>query len=657
VSVVAGGSKPSEALDRSALAGFAAAVPVLILAILITFLAWPILNHPAATGLDPSWQIGLHLVTWMDLRQGVDFVFTYGPLGFLSVPVPYLGGTSLLALLAVGAVYFGLVAFVLVESRRLVPLWAAILVTLAIARVFASLQPFEAFEALVFVVCVEALGGRIRLPPASIAVGLGIAAAIASFGKLNTGVFIAAMGLATAVTIDRRWWLGLAAFAGSAIVSGLVFWVGTGQSIVDLPAFVVGGVQIISGYSEAMGADRDPGLLWMYIAFAGIVGLFAWTAFEASRDWPDRRRLGLALVCIVLTFAMWKVAFTRWNTPYAFATFLVAVAILGPRLRDRRVWMTSLLVVGLVSLAAARVTPASYVDVVASARSLAREAVTAVVPSRAAGAEERSRSTLRSKYGLDAATLAELSGHRVSIDPYEVGVAFAYPELTWAPLPVFQSYSAYTPALDRLNADRLASAMAPDRILRGVQLISDPPDWLSRQRGRPLAAGESIPFTVDGRNRWFEAPATTLETFCRYRQLSANATWQVLGVSGGSCGPAEPLGSVVADAGAVVQVPIEQRPDRFVVVRVHGLEPSVVDRVKAALYKATEWYVTIDGVRYRLVAPTASDGLLLAVPPAADGTGAFSFGPPIATLSIASNQRGGQRTLTYEFESVPLIGR
>ena len=38
-----------------------------------------------------------------------------------------------------------------------------------------------------------------------------------------------------------------------------------------------------------------------------------------------------------------------------------------------------LLVIGLVSLAAARVTPASYVDVVASARSLASEAVTAVV--------------------------------------------------------------------------------------------------------------------------------------------------------------------------------------------------------------------------------------------------------------------------------------
>jgi hypothetical protein len=221
-------------------------------------------------------------------------------------------------------------------------------------------------------------------------------------------------------------------------------------------------------------------------------------------------------------------------------------------------------------------------------------------------------------------------------------------------LPVIQSYSAYTSVLDHLNADRLAAADAPERILRLIRFRSDPPDWLSRQIGRPLMPGESLPVVLDGRFRWFEAPAAMLETFCRYRQMSSIGRWQVLGLSGDSCGPAEPLATVRARAGVAVPVPIETRPGRFVIVRVHGLEPSLVNRVRTALFKADEWYVTIGGIRYRLVAPTAADGLLLAVPPEADGTGMFAFGPPIESISIQSRPARG-RMLTFDFESVPLV--
>ncbi len=140
----------------------------------------------------------------MHLRQGVDFVFTYGPLGFLGVMRPYLGATSLLALVATGAIIFGLVVAMLIEARRIVPLWAAALVTLAIARTFVMLPPFEAFQALVLIACFEALAGRIRVPAPTFAVSLGVAAGAAALGKLNVGVFVTAMGAATAVAVDAR---------------------------------------------------------------------------------------------------------------------------------------------------------------------------------------------------------------------------------------------------------------------------------------------------------------------------------------------------------------------------------------------------------------------------------------------------------------------
>ena len=80
---------------------------------------------------------------WDGLRQGVDIVFTYGPLGFLSVPEPYLGASSLLALLATGAAYLGLVTALLVEARRILPLGLAALVVLVVAQPVRGARPIR----------------------------------------------------------------------------------------------------------------------------------------------------------------------------------------------------------------------------------------------------------------------------------------------------------------------------------------------------------------------------------------------------------------------------------------------------------------------------------------------------------------------------------
>ena len=109
---------------------------MVVLAGILTILAWPIANLPAKATLDGSWQIALHLAAGLGLRHGVDFMFTYGPLGFLGFPVPYLDGTSALALIFSIAIYVALIGTMLVESRRLLPLWAAFVVTLLVVMVY-----------------------------------------------------------------------------------------------------------------------------------------------------------------------------------------------------------------------------------------------------------------------------------------------------------------------------------------------------------------------------------------------------------------------------------------------------------------------------------------------------------------------------------------
>lgn len=652
-SAPAPGSSPAPA--RSLPAGLVAAAPFVLIG-LLTVLAWPIANTPARATLDGSWQIALHLAAALGLQHGVDIVFTYGPLGFLGFPHPYLGLTSSISMLVVIAIYVALIGTMLVEARRIMPLWAAFIVTFLVARIFAFLPPFEAFQALFFIWCVEALADRIPVKPSTLAVIGGALGGAALLGKVNIGLFAVAMGTVTAVIIGRPWWRGPAIFLAAIVVSSLALWLVTGQHLGDLGAYATGVYQIIAGYNAAMGADPTPDRTWIYLALAAIVAIVVWSGWQSSRSWPSRRRIGLAALGLVFGFAMWKTAMVREHMVFVSATALVAMFAFAQGI-DRRTWLVGVLAIGIAFAGASAIEPRNYVNVLGSARSFVNEARDSFQPGRTEQAAARTRERLRAWYALDPATLAAIDGETVHFDPYMTSAAYAYPELRWRPVPIFQSYSAYTPELDRQNADFLRSADAPQRILRNFEPVTSN-DRLTRWMGRPMHEGEFIPFTVDGRFRWFESPEMTLEMLCRYQPTSTTERWQVLARTGRSCGPAESLGTVSARAGEAVPVPVETRPDRFVTVKIGGLEPSLLGRLKAALYRGPEWYATLDDTRYRLMPGTAGDGLLLAVPPAADGTRRFAFGDPIRTIAVTQglDNSDPHAILTYEFESVPLRG-
>jgi hypothetical protein len=101
--------------------------------------------------------------------------------------------------------------------------------------------------------------------------------------------------------------------------------------------------------------------------------------------------------------------------------------------------------------------------------------------------------------------------------------------------------------------------------------------------------------------------------------------------------------------GQVVTVPAAPDARDLVLVRIHGLEPDLPSRVRAALWRTPPWYADIDGVRYRIVPGTATQTLLLAVPAPAQGSSDWAFGPPVRTLSVYPMGSTGGGRLTYEF--------
>ncbi|HEX6869134.1 MAG TPA: hypothetical protein VF119_10040, partial [Candidatus Limnocylindrales bacterium] len=471
-------------------------------ALALTVLAWPFTGR-VLTGQDPSWGHALHLARELGLRFGSELIYTYGPLGFLAVPSPPVGLTSSVALVVSGGIYLALIGMAIRGLRRVLPLWAAVVGAFVLARMLGSLPPYEALQVLVFLAAVEVVLGRVTLDERVVIVGAAAIAAVAVLGKLNVGVFIAAMGLVAVAAASRRASVGVAWFLGSALAIGVGLWLLLGQQLGDIPAFARSSLEIVAGYSQAMGTDRDPPTRhWIFLAFPLVVAILGWLAVLAVRDQPRRRRLALFALVAILAFAEWKTAFVRGYPGFAFATFgFAATGLVASAGRQAAILSLAVIVVAFLGSApAAQTSPTGFFDVVSSTKNAARAARDQLVPWRIADSAAATAATLRETYALAPAILAEVTGRRTHVEPAEVGVARAHPEIVWSPLPVFQNLQAYTAGLDDLNVAVLHGPDRPERVLREY----DP----TRIEGRP--------YTVDGRFYWWDAPSTMFERLCRY---------------------------------------------------------------------------------------------------------------------------------------------
>jgi hypothetical protein len=624
------------AVAHSRLDSFRLRLPLqMVVAAVIVVLAWPIRTQLARVTVDVSWQLGLHQAAQDGLRFGRDIVFTYGPLGFLVDSAPFIGPTSALAFIATAAIYLALVGLLLHEWLRQCPAWVAVLLTLAFARAISWLGPTEALQVLAFGLGVEVLRRESVAKPWRVAVIAGLLASFAILAKINVGVFVGAMAVVVVVAVSRPRLPGLLILAGATIATTVGLWLIAGQQLSDLLPYVRASEEIITGYSEAMGV-RPPGALSVYAAFAIVAAILAAVSFRTATGWPRDRKLALAALVTVLLFASWKFAFVRNHIGPTFATLAFATLILLPLALRRSVAVPVLMAVSFAFLLMIRLPVTYYTDVATSSTEFLRQARDAGLPWRWDAAADRTRQSLRSAFQIPSSILTELDGRTVSIDPSAAAIASAYPIFTWRPEPIFQSYSAYTSALDHLNADVLRSAARPQLILRPFQ-------------SRSISGGRTIPFAMDRRNYWFESPEATVERLCRYRELAVSGDYQVLADSGRQCGAETPLATVTAALGERVNVPAAPSPDDIVLVRVHGVDEGVLAHLRSALWRSPDWHVEIDGINYRLVPGTAVDGLVLAVPTAVQGSAPFAFGVPTRTIAIRGSSLGGNGGLTYEF--------
>lgn len=609
----------------------------------IALLTWPFFGLAPSAGIDPSWVEGLYMAAERGMHFGTQIVFSFGPLGFLDFPGAYFIGLGRLAFLWSALVHLLFCVALLWAGRRAFGLVFGIAIVL-----FAAALPFS--DPIVIAAAVvgaaallEEWSARARL---LLALGAGALAGMQLLGSLRAGPTLAVMGLAVLFGLPERR-RTLPAFAASLALSFFAFWFATDQGFGNLGDYIVNTANVLSGYSSSM-VYVLPGRWWQFPGFILGACALGTLAVAAGRRWDIWRRAGLLVMVAAVAFLMFKHAVVRSSPGSAgicLAAFLAIGLALAPHVRRSLAVCAVAVLLGLAYLGNHETFGPVTFDFKIRSESFINQLKYVAKPGGLAEQQQAGQEAMQAYYALTPRQLALLRTGSVHVASLEAGVAYAY-ELDWDPLPVFQQYTAYTKRLDHLNAAKLESSTAPDRILWEDAPAVDP----------TFAAVRPFPGTIDSRVPAWDSPAEMIQMFCRYRVENWDERWAILRHSPDRCGPERPLESVSVASGEVVHLPAT-RSNEALVVRVGGLGVSGLERLRTLLFRAAKRNVVLGTHTWNVIPGTAGDGLLLRVPGWADYPGKFALGSHAATVSFGGENATlsfGPTKLTLSFSALPL---
>jgi hypothetical protein len=576
----------------------------------------------ASLGLDASWNAGLAMAVRDGMQWGSQIVFTYGPLGFLNSAALWYTDMGVLAFLYGAGLYIAFCVTMVWALRRSLPALAAVAIAYFVVTVLPLVEQSIVVAALVAVGALAKERSQ-RLLYVFIVAGATFAA-VEVLIKFSAGPVIAVFFLIALVGLRVPWWqVGL--YLGLLVAEVLALWLIMGQSLGEIPNFLHNTYEIVSGFSPSMITSTDvPGWQVTAATTAAVATALALVAASRRGEYRDGRARWAATALMALAaFTVFKEGVVRTDAGHLSLFFSTACVlwIAIPWTRARWHWLAAgLVVIVAMSWPVRPEEQTHHLNPVANVEYAVEQARNLLSESHRQQIVDNGRGAMIATYDIEPQILAALRGHSVAIEPWEIGVAWAY-RLDWEPLPVFQNYSAYTARLDRINSEALLAPGGPERLLRENVGVVYPDEFPTR--------------TIDNRYPGWDPPEQARATLCNFRLIEATERWQVLARGPDRCGPSRPLGAVEAEAGESVEVPAPG-PHEFVWVRIGGVEIGGLERLASFLAHPRTRHAVLNGGErsYRLLPGTAEDGLMLRSSNGIGGKGAFGQIPQARTIAV-----------------------
>jgi hypothetical protein len=382
-----------------------------------------------AEGRDPTWELVLGHFLRHKFQAGIDYIFAYGPLGYVLTtsyhPALYwlkYGWEVAIKLLFVVILWKISESFPKFRDRLFFFLLAAVL-SLLLPPVPDAIYVFFLFA------------GSIYLPGTVFGVLCGLLA-LTKFTFLMIAVALIAL-----VTIDRRSLSALISFVGAFLAGWLIL----GQGVDNIPRYLSTAWQITSGYGDAMsltGPTKE-------LVLALIVVLLL--AFASLRS-----RYVIVLALGLTGFLLFKHAFVRQDI-YHTGGFFVFAAFAFMLLR--RSWQQK---AGIALSFTGLLMCQSAISIPMLLSRWKGEAIALIRPLTLHHQLDRQYLQLEKRFALPR--LREVIGTG-SVDVRGDQRMALFNNLTWRPRPIFQTYCAYTPKLLSANAAFFEGTRAPNFIL------------------------------------------------------------------------------------------------------------------------------------------------------------------------------------------------
>lgn len=438
----------------------------------------PLFPAMPSAGPDPSWRMALNEL-W---ARGFDFgrvAFTYGPYAFLSTGQyhPDTYGALVVCSAFLGAVLFLLLRHIELGATRTVHVAFILLCLIASEYTSSPDVRFVCYGFLFLVAVVRpprsgggaVRGSLLRSAPVVLslaAFSLGLICLVKATYAVEAAVMVA-LGVAVLCGTERRA-LGLAIVV-SFLLGLTLFWLTAGQSLTELPRFFLNQAQVVVGYGQAMSRGQE--LLPAALFLISLMPLAI--AIERDLQPPTAGKCALAVGMAFALFLGFKEGFVReddWHVMTAAeAMFILPWCWPFDRVDLWRYLQAAAAACTVVVFILQFPHPLHPETEAAEFEQLLHcsDRGPVVCPIRA--------DWLRKTYDLSLARLRDqvpLPKLQGTVDVYTVSQYLAIANgYRWDPRPALQSYSAYTPALARMDAGHLTGAEAPDGVLLALDTI------------------------------------------------------------------------------------------------------------------------------------------------------------------------------------------
>lgn len=421
------------------------------------------------SSLDQSWEYAMNEAIATGMNIGRDIIFTFGPYAdiYSQTYHPGIVWFALLSKLFLGLAYACLFCL---YSRQYKIYWQ--LLFMALLLIFsdnpdAILYTYPLLWGLYVFRTVYAANNKAARNAALNSAAPWIYLLSIPLGMLILvkGTLIGVCGgIATVVLIYfiylKRYGLA-AALVAVPSVSCLIFWVVSGQKLLNLPYYFLNISPIISGYTPAMSlAPDNSGLKQALFLLISLGILWSLTRIRTGRA----EKVFIIVTLLIFLFVSFKGGFVR-HSGYISAEALICgccliLPVCGRAFGHFMLFCSFVFFLYIDFQRGNRLTKHHPYDSLFNKYKLSIQSACNIQSwkNHMQAVHNSNRRDLRLK-----SEIPELPG-TTDLYPQRPGMLFAT-DNTWNPRPVFQSYSAYTQKLMRLNEEHLRSSKAPDNII------------------------------------------------------------------------------------------------------------------------------------------------------------------------------------------------